>query len=55
MNPFPAMVEKTQHHRWSSVHANLARREDSLVTPHPCFITMENTLMVCVTRPDAPA
>lgn len=44
LNPVrAAMVEKPEHHHWSSVHANLARCEDSLVTPHPCFVAMGST------------
>lgn len=47
LNPVrAAMVENAEHHHWSSVHANLARCEDSLVTPHPCFIAMGNTPLV---------
>ena len=41
-----AMVENPEHHQWSSVRANLARCEDSLVTPHPCFIAMGHTPLV---------
>jgi putative transposase len=37
------MVEKPEHHHWSSVHANLARCEDPLVTPHACFMAMGDT------------
>ena len=34
LNPVrAAMVEKPEHHHWSSVHAHLALYEDSLVTP----------------------
>lgn len=44
LNPVrAAMVESPEHHRWSSVHANLARCEDPLVTPHPCFVAMGKT------------
>ncbi len=47
LNPVrAAMVEHPEHHHWSSVHANLARCEDSLVTPHPCFIAMGNMPLV---------
>lgn len=41
-----AMVEQPEHHHWSSVHANLALCDDSLVTPHPCFIAMGDTPLV---------
>jgi putative transposase len=47
LNPVrAAMVEKPEHHHWSSVHANLALCEDSLVTPHSCFLAMGNTPLV---------
>jgi putative transposase len=47
LNPVrAAMVEKPEHHHWSSVHANLALCEDPLVTPHVCFIAMGNTPLV---------
>lgn len=39
------MVEKPEH-CGSSVHANLARCEDSWVTPHACFIAMGDTPLV---------
>ncbi len=38
-----ALVEKPEQHHWSSVHSNMARCEDSLVTPHIGFIEMGNT------------
>jgi hypothetical protein len=35
LNPVrAAMVERPEHHHWSSVHANLALCEDAWVTPH---------------------
>ena len=40
------MVEQPEHHHWSSVHANLALCDDSLVTPNPCFIALGNTPQV---------
>ena len=40
------MVERPEHHHWSSVHANLALCDDSLVTPHACFIEMGDTPLV---------
>lgn len=44
LNPVrAAMVERPEHHHWSSVHANLALCEDSVVTPHPCFIELGMT------------
>ncbi|MEO9080431.1 MAG: hypothetical protein ABI268_14110 [Rhodanobacter sp.] len=44
LNPVRAtMVEQPQHHQWSSLHANLALGDDSLVTPHPRFIAMGDT------------
>jgi putative transposase len=44
LNPVrAAMVERPEDHHWSSVHANLALCEDSLVTPHVCFIEMGGT------------
>lgn len=47
LNPVrAAMVEKPEHHHWSSVHANLALCEDPLVTPHAHFIEMGITLQV---------
>jgi len=47
LNPVrAAMVEKPEHLRWSSVHANLAPCEDSLVTPHACFVEMGDTRLV---------
>ncbi len=41
-----AMVKQPEHHHWPSVHANLVLCDDALVTPHPCFIAMENTPLV---------
>jgi putative transposase len=44
LNPVrAAMVEKPEHHHWSSVHANLALCDDPLVTPHACFMAMGDT------------
>lgn len=41
LNPVRAvMVERPEHHHWSSVHANLALCEDALVAPHACFMAM---------------
>jgi putative transposase len=40
------MVERPEHHHWSSVHANLELCEDSMVTPHACFIEMGTTPQV---------
>lgn len=38
LNPVrAAVVADPQAYEWSSVHANLARRTDDLVTPHPVF------------------
>jgi len=40
-NPVRAgMVSRPEGHSWSSVHANLGLRFDSLVTPHPCFLAL---------------
>ena len=40
-NPVRAgMVSRPEEHSWSSVHANLGLRFDSLVTPHPCFLAL---------------
>ncbi len=40
-NPVRAgMVSTPEEHRWSSVHANLRRRLDSLVTPHACLTAL---------------
>jgi len=39
LNPVrAAMVALPEHHRWSSVHANLGLSEDRLVSPHPVFL-----------------
>lgn len=47
LNPVrAAMVERPEHHHWSSVHANLALCEDALVTPHTCFLEMGATPLV---------
>ncbi|WEN14289.1 transposase [Rhodanobacter sp. AS-Z3] len=44
LNPVrAAMTEKPQDHHWSNVHANLALCEDSLVTPHACFLALRDT------------
>jgi len=41
LNPVRAsMVAAAEHYRWSSVHANLSHRVDSVVTPHACFLAM---------------
>ena len=40
------MVQRPEHHHWSSVHANLALCEGSVVTPHACFLEMGNTRLV---------
>ena len=41
LNPVrAAMVATPWDHAWSSVHANLGRRCDSLVTPHASFLGM---------------
>jgi putative transposase len=34
------MVEMPEHYSWSSVHANLALRRDSIVTPHETFLAI---------------
>ena len=34
------MVSRPEEHSWSSVHANLGLRFDSLVTPHPGFVAL---------------
>jgi putative transposase len=40
-NPVRAgMVARPEDYAWSSVHANLGARFDSLVTPHACFIAL---------------
>ena len=40
-NPVRAgMVARPEDYRWSSVHANLGSRFDSLVTPHACFVAL---------------
>jgi hypothetical protein len=41
-----AVVEEPMHHQWSSVHANLARCEDALVTSHACFMAMGDSLQM---------
>lgn len=47
LNPVrAAMVEKPEHHHWSSVHANLALCEDALVTPHTCFLDIGDTRLL---------
>lgn len=44
LNPVrAAMVKKTRASPLVQWHANLARCEDPLVTPHPCFVAMANT------------
>lgn len=48
---FTAIVAQPEHHHYSSVRANLVLREDSLMTPHPCVITIGNTPSV---RADTP-
>ncbi|WP_130618672.1 transposase [Dyella amyloliquefaciens] len=41
LNPVRAgMVQAPEDHPWSSVHANLGRSADPLVTPHETFLTM---------------
>lgn len=41
LNPVrAAMVTQAEHHRWSSVHANLGLIDDPLVTPHPRFLAL---------------
>ena len=35
------MVSRPEHHRWSSVHANLGLIKDHLVTPHPVFLAQD--------------
>ncbi|TAN06333.1 MAG: transposase [Rhodanobacteraceae bacterium] len=41
LNPVrAAMVERPEHYRWSSVHANLGLLGDALVTPHPNFLAL---------------
>jgi putative transposase len=41
LNPVrAAMVAHAEHHRWSSVHANLGLIDDPLVTPHPRFLAL---------------
>lgn len=43
LNPVrAAMVARPEHHRWSSVHANLDLIEDPLVTPHPVFLAQDS-------------
>jgi len=40
-NPVRAgIVSRPEEHPWSSVHANLGLRFDSLVTPHECFVAL---------------
>ncbi len=47
LNPVrAAMVERPEHHHWSSVHANLALCEDVLVTPHARFLEMGATALM---------
>ena len=42
LNPVrAAMVSRPEHHRWSSVHANLGLIKDPLVTPHPVFLAQD--------------
>lgn len=42
LNPVrAAMVERAEHHRWSSVHANLGLQSDELVTPHPTYLALD--------------
>jgi putative transposase len=40
-NPVRAgMTARPEDHAWSSVHANLGLRFDSLVTPHACYLAL---------------
>lgn len=44
LNPVrAAIVDRPEQYRWSSVHANLGRLDDPLVTPHPCFSALGDT------------
>ena len=38
-----AMVDVPEAHRWSSVHLHLGLRPDTLVTPHPLYLSLGNT------------
>lgn len=41
LNPVrAALVERAEHHRWSSVHGNLGNRRDPLLVPHPGFLAL---------------
>lgn len=41
LNPVrAAMVERPEQYRWSSIHANLNRHHDALVTPHLVFTAL---------------
>ncbi|HET6632673.1 MAG TPA: transposase [Rhodanobacteraceae bacterium] len=43
LNPVRAgMCARADDYRWSSVHANLERRSDKLVTPHPSFLSLHH-------------
>jgi putative transposase len=45
LNPVrAAMTSRPEEHRWSSVHANLGRRTDPLVTPHETFLALGTTV-----------
>lgn len=44
LNPVrAAMVERPEHHRWSSVHANFLLASDALVTPHPAYLALDES------------
>jgi len=44
LNPVRAgMVDDPERYRWSSVHANLGKRADPLITPHPSFLAVART------------
>lgn len=44
LNPVrAAMVERPEHYRWSSVHANFLLASDALVTPHPAYLALDES------------
>lgn len=44
LNPVrAAMVDVPEAHRWSSVHVHLGLRQDTLMTPHPLYLSLGHT------------
>ncbi len=44
LNPVrAAMIDTPEAHRWSSVHMHLGLRPDTLMTPHPLYLSLGDT------------